>query len=52
MSEPTISKLQELAIFGGPLPKTQFSKILAAIFHENVITGRTWLRVLGQLRGR
>ena len=49
MPEPTISKLPELVIFGGPLPKFQFPPVSAAIFYENVITGNIWPRVHGEL---
>ena len=49
MPEPTVSKLPELVIFGGPLSTSQFSAISATIFHANMITVNIWLRVHGQL---
>ena len=45
MPDPTVSKLPELVIFGGPLPKSQFSAIFAPVFHANLITGNIWPRV-------
>ena len=47
--EPTVSKLPELVIFDGPLPKSQFSAVSATILHANVITGNIWPKVHGQL---
>ena len=47
--EPTVSKLPELVILGGPLPTFQFFAISATIFHANMKTGNIWLRVHGQL---
>ena len=49
MLKPTISKLPEVVIFGGPLPKSRFSAISANAFHANLITGNIWPRVDEQL---
>ena len=49
MPEPTLSKLPELVVFGGPLPKFKFFAVSAAIIHGNVITVNIWPRVHGQL---
>ena len=49
MPEPTVSKLPELVIFDGPLPKSQFSAVSATILHANVTTGNSWPKVHGQL---
>ena len=49
MPEPTVSKHPKLVIFGGPLTKSRFSAVSAAIFHANMITGNIWPRVHGQL---
>ena len=50
MLKPTISKLPELVIFGGPLPKSWFYVISATVFHANLITGNIWPRVDEPLR--
>ena len=55
--KPTINKLPELVIFGGPLPKSRFSAISATVFHANLINGNIWPRVelsiyQGYLQGR
>ena len=50
MPELTVSKLTELLIFGGPLPKSQFSAISAAIFYATmqlVIFGRVFMDSCG-----
>ena len=49
MPAPTVSKLPELTIFGGPLPKSQFSTVSAAIFYANGIPGNIWPSVNGQV---
>ena len=43
--KPTISKLPELVIFGGPLPKYRFSAFSGTVFHANLKTGNIWPRV-------
>ena len=40
MPEPTVSKIPELVIFGGPLPIFEFYAISATIFYANKIIGR------------
>ena len=49
MPEPTVSKHPILVIFDGPLLKSQFSTVSAAIFHAYIIIGNIWPRVHGQL---
>ena len=43
MFKPIISKLPELVIFGGPLPKSQFSAISATVFQASLTTGNIWV---------
>ena len=49
MPDPTISKLSELVIFGGPLPTSKFFALSTTIFHADMITGNIWPRVHGHL---